>query len=196
VSIPMRALGAVTAVIMTVGIGASEASAASVTSLSSQRTESAASQSNFEAPGLNAEIPDSDIMAVKDASGNIVGYAVNEPYRSDLDAIAAQLQAEGQALSGAQIQAEGRALAEGGVDTLFKVAACVGGVSLFIGLTVFPSVKAAKLAVRLGKMVKQYGVKRLAKILLRLEKGKEQDRIFIEFGKQALGIGVLAPCLA
>lgn len=129
------------------------------------------------------------ITPVYDRFGAVIGYTVDQETRASLDGLAAELETE----SGSTAD---DISADAGVMALdwWRVAKCTGSIAAFIALTVFPTARAAKLAVRLGRLAKKYGVKKLAKILTRVTKGKEADAIFKEIAKEALGIGALEVC--
>lgn len=63
-------------------------------------------------------------------------------------------------------------------------------------MTVFPSARIAQLGVRIGKMVKKYGVKKVAQVLTRTYKGSDTNlqKQAIELAKQASGVAALSAC--
>ncbi len=128
---------------------------------------------------------DTYVVEVRDSSGTVIGYSVDPEVQANLSSLALQL--------GHQNGLSGNA-AE--TDDFFQVAQCVGAVSAFIALTVFPTARAAKVAVSLGKLVSKYGVQKTAQILTRTYKGNDIDaqQIFLDFAKEAAGIGALSVC--
>ncbi len=129
------------------------------------------------------------VIEVVDASGQVVGYTVDAATRAALDAVSRQI-----ALSG------DRSVALGGAAELdasvWDVAKCVAAISAFIAFTVFPTARAAKLAVRLAQLVNKYGVKKMAQILTRTYKGSDVNAqaIWKEIALAATGIGTLSVC--
>lgn len=76
------------------------------------------------------------------------------------------------------------------------VAACGAGILWFVAQTVFPSVKPASLAWRLGRRVSQYGARTVARILLgaRSIAGRTAEQEIIDRAKALSGVAALAAC--
>ena len=126
------------------------------------------------------------IFEVLDAEGNVVGYTVDAGKRQELEAAAGDFQAQAQELDGEQVQAA----------SVTNVALCVAAVGWFIAQTVFPTVRIANLAIRLGGLVSKYGVSTVARILAgaRGIAGRTAEQEIKEFALAASGIGGLAAC--
>lgn len=136
-------------------------------------------------PAAPAEAQVSEVLG---ADGAVIGYAVDAETRALLDAVAreASVFADSATVSGGE-----------GAQTqsVFKVAKCVAGVAAFIALTVFPTARVARLAVRVGQLVHKHGIKTVAQILTRTYKGKlDGQKIFLEIAKEATGVAGLSVC--
>lgn len=61
----------------------------------------------------------------------------------------------------------------------------------------FPTARAAKVAVRVGQLIGKYGLKKTAQILTRTYRGNDinAQQIFTNFAKEAAGVGALGVCL-
>lgn len=81
-------------------------------------------------------------------------------------------------------------------DGITSVAACGAGILWFVAQTVFPSVKLAALAVRLGRLVAKYGARTVARIFLgaRGIAGRTAEREIIDLAKALSGVAALAAC--
>ena len=77
-----------------------------------------------------------------------------------------------------------------------KVAACGAGILWFVAQTVFPSVKLASLAWRLGRLVSKYGARTVARIFLgaRNIAGRTAEQEIIDLAKALSGVAALAAC--
>lgn len=122
--------------------------------------------------------------------GVVVGYALDAETQASLNALRAEmLDIQGPAVPG---------VADGSMSAMgfFDVAKCVGALAGFVALTVFPTARAAKLAVRIGKMINKHGINKTAQILTRTYKGSDvnSEQIFKEIAKEAAGIGALSLC--
>lgn len=141
--------------------------------------------------GISADVltSDPDVHEVVQ-DGVVVGYALDDEMQASLSALGAEM-LEIQGLGGP-------AAVDGSMSAMgfFDVAKCVGAIAAFVALTVFPSARAAKLAVRIGGLVNKHGINKTAQILTRTYKGSDIDaeKIFLEIAKEATGVGALGLC--
>lgn len=137
-------------------------------------------------PAVSTADDGTPIYEVLDAQGKVVGYTVDAAQRAEFEAIAAEFDAQAQAADGENVQAAG----------ITNVALCIAAVGWFIAQTVFPTVRVANLAIRLGGLVSKYGVSTVARILAgaRGIAGRTAEQEIKEFALAASGIGGLAAC--
>lgn len=124
---------------------------------------------------------------VRDTSGAIVGYRVSPEVTEALARLQVELQQPAPPTS-----SKGEASSTQ-VEPI-QVVQCTAAVAAFIGLTVFPTARAAKVAVRLAGYVQKYGAKKVVAIMTRTYKGANKDKLFIEFAKELAGVGALEVC--
>lgn len=86
-------------------------------------------------------------------SGNRVGYILDKKTRKELAAISKDLQDLGVSSGNKSVTPQG------------SVWSCAGALALFVAETVIPGAKAAKTGWRLVKLVRRYGVQKVARIL-------------------------------
>ncbi|WP_143556918.1 hypothetical protein [Serinibacter salmoneus] len=119
-----------------------------------------------------------DIYEMVDESGEIVGYAIAESAQDRLPLSLAQTRL-------------GAGGPEHSVSANFWT--CSAAIAWFIGQTVFPSVKIARLVVRLGQFVSKYGFSKTVKIFTGAYKlsGRTAKEEFIDLAKALSGVGGL-----
>lgn len=134
----------------------------------------------------------SNIYEVLDAQGNRVGFTLEAAKLESLNASAAEIDAETQAASPESQAASPEAQPAGATN----VAACVAAIAWFAAQTVFPTVRIANLAIRLGKLVSKYGARTVARIFMgaRGIAGRTAEQEIKEFALAASGIGGLMAC--
>ena len=174
----LRSIAVITTVSVTMAFGVSAANASDVTTTTGVEQLSA------------EQAPGGEITEVRDGSGNVVGYQVDEATRAALSALDQELQSRQDARSAATLQG-----AQVAVDG-WRILKCTASISGFLALTVFPSARAAKLAVRIGGLVRKHGVKKVAQILTRTYRGSDvnAEAIFKEIAKEAAGVAALEVC--
>lgn len=128
----------------------------------------------------------SQIFEVLDADGNRVGFTLESGRLDELNATAASLEAEVNKAGEAQVEAAGAT----------NVAACVAAIGWFAAQTVFPTVRIANLAIRLGGLVGKYGVRTVARIFMgaRNIAGRTAEQEIKDFALAASGVGGLMAC--
>jgi hypothetical protein len=129
----------------------------------------------------------SQIFEVLDAQGQRVGYTIESTKLEELNASAAELE-YGAATSDQQAQAQ--------ASGVTGVAACVAAIAWFAAQTVFPTVRVANLAIRLGGLVSKYGARTVARIFMgaRVKAGRTAQQEIKDFALAASGIGGLMAC--
>ena len=131
------------------------------------------------------------VTEVRDGSGNVVGYQVDESTRAALNALDQQLRSQD---AGPVLTAQGALLA---VDW-WQFARCTASSSSFLEQQVFPTAHAAELAVRLGDLVRTHGVEKAAQIIHQTYPSSdgEAEAIRQELTKQAAGVRPIEVCFA
>lgn len=121
---------------------------------------------------------DVEIREVRDGSGNLVGYTFDEASR-----------ALHEGTTGDRLSAE----QPGQHTTAANFWTCSAAVAWFIAQTVFPSVKIAKLAWRLGKLVRTYGPSTTVRVLTGARKlsNRTAQQEFRELALALTGVGGL-----
>lgn len=129
----------------------------------------------------------SKIFEVLDEQGQRIGYTLEATKLEELHTAAADLDREA---STAQKEIQPRA---SGATT---VAACVAAIGWFAAKTIFPSIRVASLAVRLGKLIGKYGARTVARIFMgaRGIAGRTAEQEIKDFALAASGIGGLMAC--
>lgn len=125
------------------------------------------------------------IYEVLGSGGGIVGYTFDERRLKELRAAGAAIHSEPEVNGAITVQV--------GVTS---VAACATAIAGFVAMTVFPAVRVAKLAWRLGKLVLKYGPKLVARIFkgARGIAGRTVENDIIDLGKALTGVTALASC--
>lgn len=127
------------------------------------------------------------IFEVLDAQGQRVGYTLESTKLAELNASAAELDA-----GASEAQQAGQAQP----SSVTEVAACVAAIAWFAAQTVFPTVRVANLAVRLGGLVSKYGARTVARIFMGARDigGRTAQEEVKDFALAASGLGGLAVC--
>lgn len=127
------------------------------------------------------------IYELLDQEGKVVGYTLDDDVLRELRASVSDLD------EGARIGAKEAGLQSTGVT---EVAACVAAIAWFAAQTVFPTVRVASLAIRLGKLVSKYGARTVARIFMgaRGIAGRTAQQEIKDFALAASGIGGLMAC--
>ena len=114
-----------------------------------------------------------------------MGFTLEEPKLKELNASSAEIDTAVKADS-PQIQPA--------VAT--NVAACIAAIAWFAAQTVFPTVRLANLAVRLGGLVAKYGARTVARIFMgaRGIAGRTAEQEIKDFALAASGVGGLMAC--
>lgn len=143
-------------------------------------------EGQWQGPVVSMAEDGTQIFEVLDAKGAVVGYTLDADKRGELNAAAAEFETQSKELEGQQFQAA----------SATNVALCVAAVGWFVAQTVFPTVRIANLAVRLGGLVAKYGVKTVARIFAgaRGIAGRTAEQEIKDFALAASGIGGLAAC--
>lgn len=128
----------------------------------------------------------SQIFEVLDSHGQRVGFTIEAAKLEQLNASAAGLETE--VNDAEQLQAE--------PASVTGVAACVAAIAWFAAQTVFPTVRVANLAIRLGGLISKYGARTVARIFMgaRNYAGRTAQQEIKDFALAASGIGGLMAC--
>lgn len=140
------------------------------------------------------------IYEVLDGEGRVVGYSVDDDSRKVLDDNGPEL---GRLLDGAMRErryTSDSPLAEANRQQVAAAGSgleCGAAIALFIGTTVFPSARVAKLVARLAGIVKKYGVKKFVRILTGAVKISDNSmkKTFLEIAGALTGISSLGVCV-
>lgn len=121
---------------------------------------------------------DAEIREVHDGAGNVVGYTFDDASRALHEATTV-----------------GSLIAEqpGQYTTTANFWTCSAAISWFIASTVFPSVRVAKLAWRLGGLVRKYGLRTTVRVLTGAHKlsSRTAQQEFKELALALTGVGGL-----
>ena len=157
-----------------------------VASADSNSQQSGLPEGQVQGAAVSTAEDGSQIFEVLDAQGNVAGYTFDAKKLGELQTVGTDLEAQSKDLDGAEVQAAG----------VTNVALCVAAVGWFVAQTVFPTVRIANLAIRLGGLVSKYGARTVARIFMgaRGIAGRTAEQEIKEFALAASGIGGLAAC--
>lgn len=140
------------------------------------------------------------VYEVLDGEGEVVGYSLDDDSRKVLDDSAPELQRQFDRVSRDRDYTSDSPL---GIANRQQAAAagsgleCGAAVALFIGTTVFPTARVAKLAARLAGLVKKHGVSKFVRILTGAVKISDNSmkKTFLEIAGALTGISSLGVCV-
>ena len=133
------------------------------------------------------------ILEVQDPNGKVTGYTFSSADLIKAKRAVEDVNAEFESISNEQTShSENEVSALGWVET----AKCAGEILLFVGGTVFPTVRVAALAARLVRLVNKYGATKVARILAgaRNISTRRAEREILELGAALVGLGFLQTC--
>lgn len=123
------------------------------------------------------------IYEILDAAGHEAGYALSQEDMEEARRAAKD------------VETERRDLQAVGAD-FWKITKCTAAIAWFTAQTVFPSVKVARIAYNLSRLVKKYGARKVASSFLRWRssKGRDMEDDIKDVALALTGVGALSVC--